>query len=164
MQFFTRVSGVLLSNKISFPKYVCITFFTAFLPAVCLSVLVLTCADLLNLKYANPPKLSISWVTFWVAIVFAPILETYLLILSLHILRSFKIEGLKLAIIAAIFWGLLHGIQSWPSFFSPSWGFFILSIAYETWRLTTFKKAFAAAAIPHALNNLFAMLISGFDS
>jgi hypothetical protein len=164
MQFIGKIYGVLLSNKISLSKYIGITFLAGSLPAIFLSAFIFICADFLGLNYTNPPKLSISWETFWISIVFSPIIETYLLILTLYILRSFKFDGVKLAIIAALFWGMLHGVQSRSWFFSPAWGFFILSIAYETWRLTTFKKAFAAAAIPHVLHNTFAMLATGLDS
>jgi hypothetical protein len=164
MTLISKIYGLLLSNKISLLKYIGITFLTGLIPAFCLAALVFTSADLLGLKYSDLPKINISWESFWIAVVISPFLESYLLILTLHVLRSLKFEGLKLAIIAAIFWGTLHGVQSWPWFFAPTWIFFIYSTAYETWRLTAFKKAFIVIALPHALNNLFVVLISGFDS
>lgn len=166
MILISKIYGILLSNKTSLLKYIGITFLIELLPALFLISIVGIIIYLFDLKYTEPTQYDFSWGTFWKIVVFAPITETYLLIFTLFILRNwhFKTEGLKLAIIAAILWGLLHGIQSWPRFFGPTWSFFIYSTAYETWRLSSFKKAYAAAAIPHALNNLFAMLISAFDT
>lgn len=165
MRLISRTYAVLLSNKTSFPKYIGFAFLIELLPALFLISIVGLCIYLFDLKYAEVPNFNLSWETFWKIVVFAPITETYLLIFTLFILRNwhFKTEGLKLAMIAGILWGLLHGLQSWPKFFGPAWSFFIYSTAYETWRLTSFKKAYAAAAIPHALNNLFVMLASGFE-
>ena len=92
------------------------------------------------------------------------LIDTYLLIFTLHILRSFNFQGLKLVVISGLFWGALHGLQSWPRFFAPAWSFFIYATAYETWRLKSFKKAFAAAAVTHALHNFLMMLAIGFDT
>jgi TRAP-type C4-dicarboxylate transport system permease large subunit len=165
MQFIAKIYTTLLSNKTSFPKYIGIAFLADLLPALFLAAIVVSCVYFFNLKYAPLPDSDFSWKTFWLTVIAAPILETYLLIFTLFVLRNwhFKTEGLKLAIVAAILWGLLHGIQSWPWFFVPAWSFFIYSTAYEAWRLKSFKKAYAAAAIPHALNNFFVMLASGFE-
>ncbi len=163
MQSIAKIYGFLISNKISFPKYIGIVFLIELLSAIFLALLVFVFIDIFDLNYAAFPEHDLSWGTFWKGVVFAPTLETYLLILTLHILRSFDIQGLKLASIAAIFWGALHGVQSWPWFFAPAWIFFIYSTAYETWRLTSFKKAYFAAAIPHALNNLVALFANSYD-
>jgi hypothetical protein len=165
MQLMAKIYSFLLSNKTTLPKYISYALLIELLPALFLIVIFFGCIELFDLKYAPLTNYDFSWGTFWKIVVIAPIIETYLLIFTLFVLRNwrFKTEGLKLAIIAGILWGLLHGVQSWPWFFAPAWSFFIYSTAYETWRLTTFKKAYFAAAIPHALNNLVALFASGLD-
>jgi hypothetical protein len=165
MTLTSKIYSILLSNKISLPKYIGIAFLVELLPALLLVSIVAFFIFGFDLVHAPLPKFDFSWKTFWSTVIFAPIVETYLLIFTLFVLRNwrFKTEGLKLAIIAGILWGLLHGVQSWPWFFAPAWSFFIYSTAYETWRLTTFKKAYFAAAIPHALNNLLVLLANGLD-
>lgn len=164
MTLISRIYGILLSNKIPIPKYVGIAFLIELLPALILIVIVFGCIDVFDLKYAAPTKYDFSWKTFWKIVVFSPVVETYLLIFTLHILRSFNFQGLKLVVISGLFCGALHGLQSWPRFFAPAWSFFIYATAYETWRLKSFKKAFAAAAVTHALHNSLMMLAIGFDT
>jgi hypothetical protein len=163
MILISKIYGILLSNKTSLLKYIGIAFFVELLPAVFLSALLYLFISTFDLPFKKLPDRSLSWESFWIGVVITPILETYLLILTLHILRSFKIHGLKLAIIAAVFWGMLHGVQSWPWFFPAAWGFFIFSTVYETWRLDSFKKAFTATALIHAINNFLALSASSFD-
>jgi TRAP-type C4-dicarboxylate transport system permease large subunit len=164
MKLIRKTYGLLFFNKISLTKYIGIAFLIELLLSLLLISVVGIFIYIFDFKYTEPTQYDFSWQTFWKIVVFAPITETYLLIFTLFILRNwhFKTEGLKLAIIAAILWGLLHGIQSWPWFFAPAWSFFIYSTVYETWRLTSFKKAYFATAIPHALHNLLAYDCYGF--
>jgi hypothetical protein len=166
MQRIAKIYGLLLSSNISLAKYIGITFVIELLPALILVSIVACFVFGFDLPFSKLPEFDFSWKSFWSTVIFAPIIETYLLIFTLFVLRNwrFKTEGLKLAIIAGILWGLLHGVQSWPWFFAPAWSFFIYSTAYETWRLTSFKKAYFAAAIPHALNNLFVLFANGLDT
>ena len=166
MQRMAKIYSFLLSNKTTLPKYISYALLIELLPALFLIVIVFGCIELFDLKYAPLTNYDFSWGTFWKIVVIAPIIETYLLIFTLFVLRNwrFKTEGLKLAIIAGILWGLLHSVQSWPRFFAPAWSFFIYSTAYETWRLTSFKKAFSVAALIHALHNSLLMLAIGLDS
>jgi hypothetical protein len=163
MQRIAKIYTLLLSNKITFLKYISIAFFIELLPALCLSALLYSVTSIFDLPFKKLPDRNLSWESFWILIVIAPILETYLLILTLHILRSHKIHGLKLAIIAAVFWGMLHGVQSWPWFFPTAWSFFIFSTVYETWRFDSFKKAFTATALIHAMNNFLALCAGSLD-
>lgn len=163
MQRLAKIYGLLLSNNTTVPKYISYALLVELLPAIILVAVVFGCIELFDLKYTTPTNYDLSWGTFWKIVVFSPIVETYLLILTLHILRRFKTQGIKLAIFAGLFWGVLHGLQSWPRFFGPAWSFFIYATAYETWRLTSFKKAFSAAATTHALHNSILMLSAGLD-
>ena len=164
MQRIGKIYGLLLSDKAPLPRYISFALLIDLLPALFLIAIVFSCIELFDLKYATPTGYDFSWGTFWKIIVFSPIIETYLLIFTLHILRSFNFQGLKLVVISGLFWGALHGLQSWPRFFAPAWSFFIYATAYETWRLKSFKKAFAAAAVTHALHNFLMMLAIGFDT
>jgi hypothetical protein len=164
MTLISKIYGTLLSNKISLPKYIGIALLSELLPALFLITIVFGCIELFDLKYTPPTDYDFSWATFWKVVVFAPIIETYLLIFTLFVLRSCNLKNLKLVIIAALLWGFVHGLQSWPRFFAPAWSFFIYATAYETWRLSSFKKAYSAAAVTHALHNSLIMLASGLDS
>ena len=139
MKLIYKTYGLLLSNKTSFHKYIGIAFLIQLLPAFCLAASLALITYAFDLPFKKLPDRTLSWESFWISIILAPILETYLLILTLHILRSIKFEGVKLAIIAAVIWGALHGVQSWPWFFPTAWAFFIFATVYETWRLDSFN-------------------------
>ena len=161
MQIIVKIYGILLSNKIALPKYIGVAFLIDILPAIFLSSLVSVLINIFDSKHSPLQAHDLSWITFWLGVIFTPVVETFLLIFTLYILRGFNIQGFKLAIIAAIFWGTLHATESWSRFFAPAWIFFIYATAYETWRLTSFRKAYFAAAIPHILNNLVAFFANG---
>jgi hypothetical protein len=109
MILISKTYAFLLSNKVSFPKYIGIAFFIELLPAVLLSVLLDSVISIFDLPFNKLPDLNLSWESFWIAVVIAPILETDLLILTLHILRSYKFQGLKLTIISA---ALIHAMNN----------------------------------------------------
>ena len=61
--------------------------------------------------------------------------------------------------ISAICWGLLHGLKAPLWFFGTAFSFFVFSCAYLWWRQVSFRHAFAAAALPHALINATVMTL-----
>ena len=87
------------------------------------------------------------------AVFFAPVVETLLLVMALALLPE-RWGIVPRAIVAGLAFGGLHGIQAPMWFFGPAFAFFVFSCAYLTWRPLSFRHAFFAAALPHALVNL----------
>ncbi|MFC0676518.1 hypothetical protein ACFFGH_01465 [Lysobacter korlensis] len=86
-------------------------------------------------------------------VVFAPLVETALLSALLAILGRFIRQRVWIATIAALVWGGLHGAVAPLWFFGTVWAFFVFAWSYLAWRPRSYWHAFAAAAIPHALQN-----------
>ena len=61
------------------------------------------------------------------------------------------------ATVMGVAWGGLHALLAPMWFFGPAFLFFVCSRAYLTWRPVSFRHAFTAAGLPHALNNLAVM-------
>lgn len=93
------------------------------------------------------------------AVIFAPVTETLVLAWTVTLARRANISMTKISVASAIAWGLLHALQSWVKFFPAAWGFFVFTTAYQVWREVSFKRAFFAALLPHALGNSFVMVI-----
>ncbi len=92
------------------------------------------------------------------AILLAPLVETWLLAGTLRIFSYFKLSMQGTSAPSAIVWGLLHGLLYPGRFIASIWAFFIFGLSYMLWRRRSFKHAFAAAAIPHAVVNGVAVL------
>ena len=109
--------------------------------------------------FPTPPEssdLEISVLGFFGAVLFSPIVETLLLSGLLAILSLMRRSVPTTAVISACIWGGLHGLVAPFWFVGTVFGFFVFSCAYLTWRPKSFRHAFAAAALPHAMQNLVA--------
>lgn len=97
-------------------------------------------------------------------VVCAPIIETFVLAWTLSILSSINKGDVFAAAGAAVLWGLIHALGGVLWFFGTVWSFFVFSAAYLAWRPISFKHAFVAAAMTHALVNLTVMVWIFADS
>lgn len=91
--------------------------------------------------------------------VLSPVAETAMLALTITALANFIHSRLWLAVIAALIWGGLHSLASPFWFFGTVWSFFVFSCCYLIWRPRSLWYALAAAAIPHALINIFVFTV-----
>lgn len=105
-----------------------------------------------------PPR-SATPLEFVAAVVLAPLVETWLLGLTLALIARFAKQPVLVATLAALAWGCLHGLYGWLWFFGTAWSFFVFSCAFLAWRGHSYRRAFTAAAATHALVNLAAMLV-----
>jgi hypothetical protein len=92
------------------------------------------------------------------AIVLAPVVETFCLAGILALLSIFLTRASYVALASALVWGALHGAFGAMWFFGTAWSFYVFSCAYLYWRKQSFGKAFVAASVPHALVNSSVML------
>ncbi len=104
----------------------------------------------------DEPDLGAGWVAFVGGVLVAPAVETLLLAAMLALMpRRWSIPSRALA--TGVFWGVLHGLAA-PFWFVGTWfPFFVFSCCWMTWRQRSFGHAFAAATLPHALQNLVAL-------
>lgn len=99
------------------------------------------------------PEWSIGWVDLAGLVVFAPIVETLLLSALLWALSRVIASPVRIAAVSALLWGGLHGAVAPMWFFGTVWAFFVFSYAYLAWRPRSYRHAFVAAALPHAMQN-----------
>lgn len=84
-------------------------------------------------------------------LVFAPVVETVLLIGFLKILIRIGLREIVAISVSAIVWGVLHGTLEPLRFFGTIWSFAVFGYSYFFWR--DWHKGFAAASITHGLVN-----------
>jgi hypothetical protein len=100
---------------------------------------------------------------FFQAVVFGPILETYLVVVCIKQVEKLVINRWAISLVVAAVFGALHGLIHWTSIFSAAVGFFIYSAAFLAWRPHSYDRAFFAALIPHGFNNLVAVFLIHTD-
>jgi hypothetical protein len=88
------------------------------------------------------------------SVVFAPVVETFLLAGGLRALIVAPISREVAAAISALICGCLHGLVAFMWFFGTVWSFFVFSSGYLKWRERSFAQGYIAAAVPHVLINL----------
>lgn len=110
----------------------------------------------------EPPDFAesgLSTIDYFGIVVFSPVVETAVLIVVLKLLLALRLPRLPAAAVSAVAWGLVHASVELLWFFGTVWSFFVFSYAYVSWRPVSFKHAFLAAGIPHALVNATALLL-----
>jgi hypothetical protein len=67
-----------------------------------------------------------------------------------------------LALLSALAWGGAHAWFHPLWFFGTVWSFYVFSRGWLAWQPVSYKHAFGAAALPHALVNSSALLMQFF--
>ena len=121
----------------------------AFPPSIALAIL----ADWLLPTVARPTFVVTGIETVLVLVLFAPLVETFIMAAALELLLRFVPPALAIAL-SAIGWGVAHSLAA------PVWGlviwwpFLIFSTLYVTWRNRSVLAALAIVTTVHALQNL----------
>lgn len=89
-----------------------------------------------------------------------PIIESMLLAYAAESLISIKLKDWHVCSAIAIAAGLLHASVAWIWFFGVFGSFYIFSHCYLMWRQHCKFCGLAASALPHALLNLTACILS----
>jgi hypothetical protein len=144
-------------------RYVWRAAATGVVPSILLVVVVAGLAALAGMDVRRPPELRLGAGGLVTVVLVAPLLETLILAGLLELLGMALRSWVRIAAVSAVAWGLLHGLVAPLWFFGTVWSFFVFSAAYIAWRPQSIGRAFAAAAMPHALINLavFAVLYLG---
>ena len=143
-----RLSHLLLTPERPF-RYVAVAWLCTFFPAALLSALV---SQLL--PGVEQPEFPFGNLTvFLLVVLFAPVVETFIMGFVLLLLRRFMPDRWA-AILSAAGWGVAHSLQA------PAWGlviwwpFLIFSTAFLVWRRRSLTLAFVLVSGLHALHNL----------
>ena len=98
----------------------------------------------------------------WMAALVAPLVETAVLGLVLRALSFTRLHRQWLAVVSALAWGAAHAWFHPLWFFGTVWSFYVFSRGWLAWQPVSYKHAFGAAALPHALVNSSALLMQYF--
>ena len=90
-------------------------------------------------------------------LVFAPVIETLLLIGLLKLLGRIGLSARTACVVSALLWGLGHGLLHPMRFFGSLWSFVVFGASYLSWRGEFPRSGFIAAAGPHLVVNSIAL-------
>ena len=141
----------LFDTNISIPKYVFRTGLISLIPSLFVSFL-LSATGIINDKtgpeFAGPVIFNVIGM-----LIIGPPLETFLMIPILKVLSFITKQKIRLAIMSAFAWAILHSLAA------PAWGlvifwpFFVFSCCYLSWRQKSFWYAVLVTSCVHAFQN-----------
>jgi hypothetical protein len=99
---------------------------------------------------------------YWMAALAAPLIETVALGVFLRLLQFTTKRRQLLAVLSALAWGGAHAWFHPLWFFGTVWSFYVFSRGWLAWQPVSYKHAFGAAALPHALVNSSALAMQFF--
>lgn len=155
-----RIAGFLPARG-SFVFYCVVAWHVALIP----TILILIGAHALfssagaDVEALQKPAREIAQRSVWITLIAAPLVETFVLALLVTGLARLIQNPNVVAAISALVWGGLHAAFHPMWFFGVVWSFFVFSRGYLAWRPVSYKHAFGAAAVPHALVNSSALLM-----
>ena len=148
----------------SLPGYVVVAWHVALIP----SVLIVIAAHALfsqagvDVSALQKPAVDLQSRSLWIAVLVAPFIETLVLGAVLALLGFATRRRQVLAVLSALAWGGAHAWFHPLWFFGTVWSFYVFSRGWLAWQPVSYKHAFAAAAVPHALVNSSALLMQFF--
>jgi hypothetical protein len=149
----------LFNTRQPFWRYCLVAYPLALIPSLFLSAAWYWFSEVSGVKLTPAPVVSPYFATtFFLVVVFSPVLETLLLVFFIYIFSKVTNRNLVIAWLSALLWACMHGAVAGAWFFGVVWNFFIFSCAYLAWRRHSFAKGYFAAALIHALINLSAVL------
>lgn len=159
-RFVVSIQDKLARPRKSLLSYCLFSSIIAFVPA-----LVLLSAMYLLMKYFDADmsmwsqKLRMNIGDILGVAIFAPIIETTVLIPILIILKIKIASENIVSVIAALFFGVLHSVVSLFWLIGPVWTFFIYSNVFFAWQKRSIIYAFFATVIVHSMSNIAALAI-----
>jgi hypothetical protein len=113
---------------------------------------------------AESPDFEIGLSSFILIVFVAPILETFLMIPIISLIKKVTPDILYVSIVSALIWAIMHSLQV------PLWGigvfalFFLMSMAYQHWDAHSRGHALLVVMIIHALNNASLFTLVALES
>lgn len=96
------------------------------------------------------------------AMISAPIYETFIMIPILAIIKKFTDHTVKIALVSAVIWGVIHGVSYLPQGFGVLFSFFVFSLVFLSWDAVERVKAIYITMVLHALMNTAIFLVAFF--
>lgn len=122
--------------------------------------IVLGIARLLDIDIQWPDSTDkISLADLFGTVLFAPMIETVLLIAILNLFGHLGLGFNASCVSSALMWGIAHGFLQPVRFFGSILSFLVFSFGYFLWRSQSRNKAFLAALTPHMFVNTIGMVI-----
>jgi membrane protease YdiL (CAAX protease family) len=139
------------NTETPFFKYVLRAWGIAIVPAAALSVFSSGLIEAFGLEpnWLSSLPTTVTPVWAFIAIVFAPLIETAAMIGLLRVLQKLSSNNLFVATASALLWGSLHARQAVGSFLPSTWSFFIFSSVFLAWYPRSKRTAFWAPAVAH---------------
>jgi membrane protease YdiL (CAAX protease family) len=126
--------------------------FKVYILALCIGLTITFLLDFLA-PNAESPDFEMGLTSFIVIVFVCPMLETFLMIPIISLIRKITSNILYVSIISAFIWAIMHSLQI------PLWGvgvftlFFLMSMAYQYWDTHSRGHALLVVMMIHALNN-----------
>jgi len=155
-----KFSSLILPNiNYSYISFVSISSISALLGSLFLINCAVYIADIFNFDLlSGVPSYEASLSDMFGAIVFSPVIETFILIGLLKLLLLPPLKHWQICLVSSFIWACLHGMISPMSILGTIWSFYVFSHSYLTWYERSRAAAFFATLIPHMIINSIVVL------
>ncbi len=149
--------SLLFDTKTPIPAYILRTGLISLIPSLLISFIL---SSIGIMKEETLPEFEGPVILVVISMIFiGPILETFLMALILKILSFISKHKVKIAIMSACVWAVLHSLQAPVWGFGIIWPFFVFSCCYQAWRKRSFWLAILVTSCVHAFQNTLPALI-----
>lgn len=150
--------SLLFDNRISAYKYIFRTGFISLIPSLIISFL-LGMLGVMNEETVPDIKGSALFLFVGMVIIGPPI-ETLLMGPVLKLLSFITKHKVRLAIMSACSWAILHSLLAPAWGFGVIWPFFVFSCSYLNWRERAWWRAVLITSCVHAFQNFLPTIIA----
>ncbi len=111
--------------------------------------------DIFNIFSAVPVHREIpSMMTVIGNIIFAPVVETALMIALLRLFVRIGLSPIASVVLSAVIWAFLHGTLAPLRFAGTMWSFLVFGYSYFLWSRRQPSRGFGAASLTHSYVNI----------
>jgi hypothetical protein len=152
-----RLLSLLFDNQIPMWKYILRTGLISLVPSL-FFVLILGLTGVISEE--TSPEFEGSGIGLFVTlVVIGPLLETLIMAGGLWILSFIIKRQIKLAVISAFIWAVVHSLIAPVWGLGVIWPFFVFSCSYLNWRRRSWWRAILVTSCVHAFQNFLPSIV-----
>lgn len=153
--------SILFDNGISAPRYIIRTGLISLIPSLAISF-ILGFLGIMNENTA--PDIQGSALFLFVGmVIIGPLIETLLMSPVLKLLSFITKHKIRLAIMSAFFWAIMHSLLASAWGLGVVWPFFVFSCSYLNWCERAWWRAILITSGVHAFQNFLPTIIVIFS-
>lgn len=155
-----KITELILLTNTSYKNYIIKTYLINTGGAIFIGFLLYTFLEIINVDMDNYSNkyFECSFFYFSGSIILSPVVETFILVGIINVMRAYTSNFGRIAIFSGLIWGFIHSFFNLFSFPVIVWEFFVMSLVYIHMSNKGFWLGYSSSLILHVLNNFSALM------